>query len=225
MRNDRMKAEALRKKGTSYKQISKKLGIPLATLSGWFKDLTWSVEIKKRLGEAASFSSPEKLKLMIAGTKKRWAQWRKECQDEALVEFPRLKNDPLFISGIMLYWGEGDKGKGSQVRVSNSDPELSRLFYSFLKTSLKVPEEKINASLILYPDLIDSVQKNFWSKATGISLSQFKKSTYIKGRHPTRRLSYGVCIVYVTGRKLKEKILKWIELYQSHFRSAYSEVA
>ena len=80
-----------------------------------------------------------------------------------------------------------------------------------------VPVEKISLRLIIYPDLIDQVQKNLWSKSTKIPQNCFKKSTTIQGRHPTKRNSYGVCIITVYSRQLKEKIFKWLDLSQQYF--------
>jgi len=214
MRKDKQKAEALRRSGKSYKEIRKILGVPTATLSGWFKDMPWSIEIRDKLATTASFSYPEKLKLMVAAIRKKYDLLHEAYRQEAITEFPLLKNDPLFITGLMLYWGEGDKNvKNSQIDLTNSDPKMIRVFYIFLVNVMKIPKEKIKISLILYPDLIDAVQKNFWSKATGIPMSQFYKSSVIQGRHPTRRLSYGVGMIRVGGRKYKEKLLKWIDLY------------
>lgn len=218
MRKDRAKAEQLRRSGRSYKKIGGKLGIPLATLSDWFRDAPWSIEIKNKLAGEESLANPNKLQLMIAATKKKFARLHEEYRQEAIYEFPNLKSNPLFIAGLMLYWGEGDKNvNNSTIRLSNSEPGMIRTFYIFLVNALGIPREKISFSLLLYPDLIDSVQRNFWSTATSIPLTQFRKSTFIKGRHPTRRLSYGVGMIRVGSRRHKEKILKWIELYKNEF--------
>jgi hypothetical protein len=215
MRKDREKATELRRGGKSYKEINRILNIPTATLCGWFKDLDWSIEIRNRLGTKASFSYPEKLSLMVAATRKKFALLHEEYRQKAIEEFKTKKNDPIFIAGVMLYWGEGDKKlENGQVCLSNSDPEMIKIFYLFLARTTGVPLEKIGARLILYPDLIESVQKNIWSKVTKIPISKFTRSTYIQGRHPTKRNSYGVCLVRVCSRELKEKILVWINLYQ-----------
>jgi len=220
MRKDKEKAFELRRSGKSYKQIVAELGIPIATLSGWFKQEAWSYEIKKRLASQTSLSNPEKILLMSKATREKWQRIHKEWQEEAVAEFPGLKNNQLFLAGLMLYWGEGDKVlKNCIVRLGNSEPEMIRIFNLFLVKSLKISPDKISAWLLLYPDLVDSVQKNFWSKATGLSLDRFKKSIYIKGRHPTKRLSYGICYISVNSRELKEKVLKWLELYQDYLRS------
>jgi hypothetical protein len=203
----------LRRLGQSYSQISEKLGIPKGTLGGWFKGEPWSKEIRDRLSAEVSLAFPKKLAQMVKVNKERWAAWHRECQEEAVREFPTLKDDPLFLAGVMLYWGEGNKVMTSpQVKLANSDPAMIRLFCLFLKRTLMIPDKKIKIWLLLYPDLIDSVQKNFWSKATGIPINQFNKSIYITGKHPARRLSYGVCNVTVSSRQLKEKLVKWVEL-------------
>src|SRR3989344_4377969 len=220
MRKDKEKALQLRRQSKSYKFISRELGIPLGTLAGWFKNESWSQAIRNRLGQEASLAFPEKLKRIVAANKKRWADLYESYRQEAVMSFPELKDDPLFLAGLMLYWGEGDKSqKNVQVKLANSDPEMIRIFHLFLIETLKIPREKIAAWLLLYPDLIDSVQKNFWSKTTGIPLGQFKKSIYITGRHPTKRLSYGVCSIFISSRAFKERILKWLELYQNYFRT------
>ena len=222
MRKDKEKAFALRRSGKSYKQIRAELTIPIATLSEWFKRESWSYEIKNRLASQASLANPEKIRLMVRATKQKWQKIHQQWKEEAIEEFPKLKNDPLFMAGLMLYWGEGDKKlENGQVAVSNSDPHLIRLFYLFLTKVIDTPLEKISLRLLLYPDLIDSVQKNLWSRATKIHPDRFKKSTTIQGRHPTKRKSYGVCIIKVSSRQLKEKIVKWLDLSQRYFNSKY----
>lgn len=215
MRKDKEKATKLRRQNKSYKFIGRELNIPLSTLASWFRYEPWSQEIRDKLGREASLAFPEKLTRIAIANKKRWSDWHKQCQEEAILEFPKLKTNFLFLAGIMLYWGEGDKKlENGQVALSNSDPEMIKIFYNFLVRTLKIPTEKIGARLILYPDLIESVQKNLWSKLTQIHISKFTRSTYIQGRHPTKRNSYGVCLIRVCSRKLKEKILVWISLYQ-----------
>src|SRR3989344_2163884 len=220
MRKDKEKAVRLRRQGCSYKQINRELGIATSTLAGWFKNEPWSQEIKNQLSLKVSLANPRVLELMALATKERWKIKHEEYRSAALKEFKKFRGDPLFLAGIMLYWGEGEKQqKYSQVKFGNSEPEMIRIFYLFLTKILNVSPDKISASLLLYPDLIDSVQKNFWSKATGVPLEKFWKSTYIKGRHPSRRLSYGVCTLYINSRALKERLLKWIECYQGHLLS------
>lgn len=214
MRKDREQAIKLRLAGYSYKQIKTELGVPLATLSGWFKNRDWSREIKAQLASQASLANPETLKSMIRGNSERWKTKREEYRQAAIREFERMKDDPLFLAGVMLYWGEGEKQpKSSKVRLGNSEPEMIKIFYLFLTKRLNISPDKISVWLLLYPDLVEPVMKNLWSKAAGIPIDQFRKATFIKGRQPTKRLSYGVCTIVVSSRALKERMLKWLELY------------
>ncbi|MBI2669856.1 MAG: hypothetical protein HYX20_01800 [Candidatus Yanofskybacteria bacterium] len=215
MRKDKERAFELRRSGKSYKQISRELEIPISTLAGWFKDEPWSIEIRDRLASTESLAYPEKLKRLIAIVKHKYAILHESYRKEARDEFPALKNAGLFIAGLMLYWGEGDKKvENSIVRLNNSELGMIRVFYLFLTKAMDIPSEKIRFNLLLYPDLADMPLKRLWSNATGIPLSQFRKSVYIQGRHPTRRLSYGVGNIRVGGRKYKEKLLEWIKLYE-----------
>lgn len=217
MNKNKEKATLLRRQGISYKKIRNELGVPVSTLACWFKNEPWSQAIKSRLSTEVSWANPRTLELLVRANRERWKSKHEEYRAAATKEFRRYKDDPLFLAGIMLYWGEGEKKqKSSQVRLSNSEPEMLKIFNLFLTKVLKISPDKISAWLLLYPDLVDSVQKNFWGKATGLTTSQFKKSIYIKGRHPTKRLSYGVCTIVVNSRALKERMLRWIELCQNH---------
>ena len=118
----------------------------------------------------------------------------------------------------MLYWGEGDsKIKNCAVRLTNSDPKMIALFFQFFRKVANIPEERIKLHLILYPDLNDDICKKFWSEKTGIKATQFIKSSYIQGRHPTKRLTNGICIIYFNSKGFKEKIFTWIKLFQQEF--------
>ena len=220
MRKDKEKAEALRRLGKSYKAIRRELGTPISTLSDWFRELDWSRELKNELFQKTSWVSPDRVALMVAATKRKFALLHEQYQQEAIKEFTSLKNNPLFIAGIMLYWGKGDKNvNNSTIKLCNSDMDMIRFFYIFLLTILGIPKEKVRFNLLLYPDLVNTVQMKTWSLITGIPLSQFRKSVFIVGRHPTRRLSHGVGNICVGGRRYKEKLLKWIELYMREVNS------
>ena len=217
MRKDKEKAFELRRQGQSYGLISKNLGISKSTLAGWFKHEIWSREIRNKLFLENSLLNPARVRLMVTANKKTWDKGHEECRDEAVKEFPGLQDNHLFVSGLMLYWGEGDKVlKNGNLRFTNSEPEMIKIFCLFLTKALNIPTNKIAARLLLYPDLADAPQRKFWSKVINIPLENFRKSVYITGRHPTRRLSYGVCNVDVYSRKLKEKVLKWLELYRQY---------
>lgn len=219
MRNDRQKAELLRLKGTSYRVISQKLGIPVSTLSTWFKRAAWSSQIKEKLSQEIRTPSGKTIRTMAEANRRRWLQWREQGRAEADQEFFSLRQEPLFLAGLSLYWAIGDKVlENNVVKLSSADPDIIRVFFGFLATYAKVQPDTVQVRTVLYPDLIENVQKNFWSRATGIPGALFKKSVRLGGRFPKKRNSYGVCLVTVNNRYLKEKICRWIELYRAELR-------
>lgn len=212
MRKDKEEAFKLRREGKSYREIRTTLRVPLATLSEWFANEEWSVLISQNL--AAKNALRSKIRITELG-RVRGAKLRalyEEARTNAEKEFLILKEDPLFVAGVVAYWGEGDKVNKYLVRLSNTDPKIVLLFKRFLTFLCNVPEEKITCWLLLYPDLDDETCKKYWSEATSIPLSNFKKSMVIQGRHKTKRLSYGVGNVVVSSRYLKEKMLIWLRL-------------
>ena len=219
MRNDKHIAIKLRKRGKSYSKISKELDVPKSTLSNWFSDINWSKLIKVDLTKKANYIARKRLRSYNKKQKIFWEAWREQARQQARDSFSKLKSNPLFISGIMIYWGEGDsKIENSHVRISNTNPDMIRLFNLFLRIICEVPKEKIKMAMILYPYLNESKCKNFWSKTSGISQNQFTKTQFIKGRHPTKRLTNGIALVYFSSRELKEKIFIWIELFHKQFK-------
>jgi len=44
-------------------------------------------------------------------------------------------------------------------------------------------------------------------------MGNFMKTQYIRGYHPTKRLSRGICMVIVSSRRQKIKVLEWIDLF------------
>ena len=203
----------MRRRGKSYRYISAKLLISKGTLSEWFKKFKWSEDIKTRLSKEAEKNTRKRIAQFVAGNQKKWHDWREGHRFEAINEYPKLKDDPLFFSGVMLYWSEGDTGlKGGNTRLTNTDPRMIRIFIDFATKICGFNQKLIKLGLILYPDLNEAICKSFWIKQTGLPLGQFYKTQIIKGYHPTRRLEYGICIIRIGGVGLKEKIKTWIDL-------------
>ncbi len=181
MRKDREQAIELRKAGNSYKEIREKLKIPNGTLSSWFSGEDWSKEIREKLTTAAQIESTIRIVELDKVRGENLKRVYEEAREEALHELETLKYNPLFIAGVMLYWGEGDKLTRGQVKLSNSDPELIRLYTEFLRKVCRIPEAKIKASLLIYPDIEEQSNLRFWSFAAGIPASRFSKSVLIQG--------------------------------------------
>ncbi|MBL7044986.1 MAG: hypothetical protein ISR98_00065 [Parcubacteria group bacterium] len=212
MRKDKEKALFLRKSGRSYKQIKEELGIPVSTLSEWLSPHKWSQNIKKSLTEVAKKENSVRIQSLNNIRGEHLKKLYKEAEIEAIKEFEGLKYHPLFIAGIMIYWGEGDRVTKHNIRVSNTDPVMIKLFVDFLIKICNAPKNRIKSSLLLYPDLNDIVCKEYWSKNALIPENSFNKSIFITGKHKTKRLQYGVCNTVFTSTYTKRKLLIWLKL-------------
>ncbi|MCR4333793.1 MAG: hypothetical protein NUV60_02155 [Patescibacteria group bacterium] len=220
MRKDKEIVFKMRKSGKSYNEIYAALKIPKATLSDWFSKIDWSNDIAKKLAIAVQKQHTIRLVELdkIRGTHLKRAY--NEARDEANEELKELKYNPLFIAGLMLYWGEGDKLTKYSTAITNTDPNLIRLYVSFLKNACRVPEKKIKAHVLIYPDLNEEDCRKYWAHESGINLSNFTKSTTILGRHKTRRIKYGVCIIGISSTYFKVKVLEWLKLLPRELMNA-----
>lgn len=217
MRNDRHLAEALRRQGRSYNAITFELGIPKSTIHSWFRGYTWSTKVRDDLVEKNQALSTKRLRALARAQKVKWEQWREEYRNEARERFASLMRNPLFIAGIMLYWGEGDNKSRSSVRLANTDPRMIKLFFRFLKQCCGIPPARIRVDLFLYPDLSPASTRRFWSGYLGVPEEQFSKPQIIRSRnfhglHPSKRLQHGVCTVRVNSGGLKEQMRVWQDM-------------
>ncbi len=213
IKSNKIKAIMMRKGGASYQKISHTLKIPKSTLAYWFKDLNWSTVIKHRLTIQARQKAQKWMTILSHRARNKRLQFYKNKKIQAQQLFPTLKKQLLFISGLMAYWGEGDSNlHNGIIRVTNTDPMMLKTFRLFIKKFLPHLDAKIKAYLILYPDLRDKNCKLFWARKLNLPIAKFTKSHYIRGRHPTKRLSYGICTIIATSRADKEMVLAWIDL-------------
>lgn len=204
----KLHAIQLRKQGKTYGEILKKISVSKSTLSLWLRD----VELTKR----------QKNLLLRGRQKSRYmgAKAKQKCRlektakiiEESKNECKKLFKNPLFLTGLMLYWAEGDKSDTTEhVKFSNSDPILIQLMMKWFRNICKVPEKKFRIILHVHalhcrPDI-----EKYWSKITRASLTQFYK-TQIKPtslRHRRNPLYNGTCAISIQNKNLFRKIKGW----------------
>lgn len=212
MRKDKENAVRLRKTGRSYRQIHAELKIPVSTLSDWFSKIDWSKDVAKRLtAETQAIHTTRLVELnRVRGMNLKRAY--ESARQEAASELQILKYNPLFIAGVMLYWGEGGKNPKDGVKFVNTDAQMIAFYVNFLTKACRIPMNRIKGHILVYPDLEERICRSYWSKVSGIPISNFTKSTLIHGRHKVRRLNWGVCTVTVSSYYFKQKMLEWIRL-------------
>ncbi len=218
MRHDQLEVFELRKQGKTYREIQKLLGISRSTLSEWLKDKEWSKHIRKSNIERNVKIGTENINRMNEGRRRMLEAKYEKVVIEAEQEFELYKNDPLFMAGLMVYAGEGDKTNRFNIRVANSEFYLHLVFIRFSENFLKTSRDRIKVWLLLYPDHNIEECLNIWSEKLGIRKSNFTKSQVILGKSKLRTLQYGVGNSIISSTSLKKKMLKWLELCRLYFK-------
>ncbi|MFA5936814.1 MAG: helix-turn-helix domain-containing protein [Candidatus Paceibacterota bacterium] len=211
MRHDQLKVFELRKQGKTYREIERLLGISRSTLCDWFKDKEWSKHIKKSNTDKHIKISTEHLLKMNEGRRTMLEEKYKKVEEDAEKEFEIYKNNSLFMAGLMLYAGEGDKLDKGTIRLANIDFNLHKIFIKFCEKFLKVDKREIKFSILLYPDLDINLCIHKWSTELTIQEKNFYKPQVIQGKLQTRKLHFGVGTTIILNSFLKRKLLFWIE--------------
>ncbi|EKD87203.1 MAG: hypothetical protein ACD_37C00012G0003 [uncultured bacterium] len=146
----------------------------------------------------------------------RHEMYKKKAKEEYLI----LRNDPLFVSGLSLYWGEGDKSGRKRVALINTDPLLLKVTVLFYKKILKIPSDKIKAALFIYSDINEESALTYWSNTLEIPLSNFIKTQKLSSRstYTKRKVKYGMCNVYFSSIEMSIKITEWLFLLARDLR-------
>lgn len=212
MRKDKKNALELRKQGKSYQEIKEMIGVPKSTLSDWLSPLDWSKNIKESLKVNVQKAHSVRIQELNKIRGEHLKRVYKEAEKEALVEFEDLKYHPLFIAGMMLYWGEGDKVTKHHVRLVNTEPKMVEIFINFLLFVCQADKKRIKCSLFLYPELDEQECKKHWMKYVKFDERNFTKTIRLRGKHKTKRVRYGMCNVTISSSYLKKKMLIWKDL-------------
>lgn len=218
MRHDQPKAFELRKQRKTYREIEQLLNISRSTLCKWFENEEWSSHIKKSNIFKQIKISTEHLNKMNEARKIMLDKKYKKIEEDAEKEFEIYQNDPLFMAGLMVYAGEGDKTNRYNIKLANSEFYLHLVFIRFCEKFLKIKRTNIKVWLLLYPDHDIEKTIEIWSKKLDINKSNFHKSQVIIGKEKIKKLQYGVGNSIISSVALKKKILKWLEIFKENFK-------
>lgn len=208
---DREKALELRKQEMSYSQIKKILKVSKSTLSLWLRDYPLS---KERIRELRDCNEQRIERFRETMRKKKEKRLKNFYQQEKRFIFPINKRE-LYLSGLLLYWGEGSKSQLTMLSISNTDPSIVKFFIFWLHKCLGVPKKKLTVNLHLYNDMNINKEIKYWSEALEIPLKQFTKP-YIK-KSSSKRINHkgafghGTCQARVCNARLSEKTLMGIK--------------
>jgi transcriptional regulator with XRE-family HTH domain len=220
MRIDKEKAIALRRTGLSYSQIQAKLDISKSTLSSWLRDIPLSQEATEKIARRVNITSTQAL-IQRNVQQTALAQVRADhIRHEASKEVRHLITDPLFLTGIALYWAEGYKkgASGSKwkcVDFANSDPAMIQLMMVFFRKFCITHDSEIKIQVIAHHNISAHDAIAFWSKITAIPKEQFIKTQLkvSKASQGKRRntLTHGTVHIRMYDVRLFFRIIGWIE--------------
>lgn len=128
------------------------------------------------------------------GSKKRKALKEASSLKEAGRLIEDLSHKEKFILLSALYWGEGSK---KSFGLSNTDPNLIRVFLKCLKDIFGIDGSRLRISIRIYDDLDRRKCLDFWSRVTGVKRDKFISVNVLKGKKKGK-LEYGMCRIRVT---------------------------
>ncbi|OGM91805.1 hypothetical protein A2755_00430 [Candidatus Wolfebacteria bacterium RIFCSPHIGHO2_01_FULL_48_22] len=214
------KAFGLRMEGKSYGEIRELLGIKSkGTLSYWFKNLKLDDYAKERLRKNTELAQARGLFRFNQERTKRIQIENKISYEAAKKEIKTLKRSELFLLGVALYWGEGAKIREKmncyRLEISNTDPNLIKLFLRFIREVLNVDEGKIRAGIQIHKNIGESEVRRFWAEKTKLRADSFfitnQASSASRFKRPKNFLPHGTAVVRVNGRQLAYKMKGYID--------------
>lgn len=178
---ERLRARELRKAGVSVKSIAKQLRVAKSTASLWVRDIILSIEQLEQLrlqrikgGERGRFLGTLKQK----NDRLRRIKIGEEKGNKLVGEVNKRE---LLLIGAALYWAEGTKKK-REVAFCNSDPYLINVMIQWLQTCFNITKDRFYCTVGINEihRHREVLVKEFWSDMTGISMSQFRKTSFKK---------------------------------------------
>ncbi len=177
-------ARQLRRKGKSIKEIAKKIGVSKSSVSIWCRDIELTTSQVARLHDNMVSGSYVGRMKGARIQKARKEEKIKHYLSSGLKDIKELTERELFVGGLCLYWGEGNKKTGG-VRFCNSDPGIIKFIVKWFKQSLKISSDRF----CLYVNINrihkgrEKEVKRFWVNLTGIQAIQFRRVILIKSKN------------------------------------------
>jgi transposase-like protein len=163
-----------REDGASIKEIARRVGVSVSSVSLWVRDveLTGGQEARLRLNNR--MYDGQKRGRAVASANRRAERVAAQEDGRRVAR----RREPLHIAGCMLYWAEGAKAR-NQLRFSNSDPEMARFFVEFLQTYFDLSPHDIRLTCNLFADHVERQREieKFWLTALELPPVSLCKST------------------------------------------------
>ncbi len=215
------KVMELRKQGFSYSKIMKKTGVPKSTVSNWVNKVELTAEQRRKLKEDIDNNRRKAGRKGGIARKNQRIDRENKIKIEAKKELKDLIKDPLWLLGVVLYWGEGSKTKlwriGERVIFSNMDAEMAFVFLKWLNDKMGISKNNLRFQLYVHETTKDVERiKQFWSKKLQINKDEIRVY-YKKNKISTLRKNVGddynglIRIIVLKSTDLNRRIAGYIE--------------
>lgn len=137
------KARDFRKRGFTYSEIAKIVGVSRSTLSNWFSKETFSRKVKKDNEIRARRDNVKRVSLLNKARKNERSKQYQKAILSAKLEFKHFKSTPLFIAGLATYKAVGDVSHPTQIRVPSQRISVHKLLSKFMCEFLGAEKSRI----------------------------------------------------------------------------------
>lgn len=171
------KIKYLRSRGYTIPEICQKTGVPKTTVFRYAQPV-------KILDKYVQIFTSKR-----GGTRRIKLEKEKKALKDAkkIINNLNYKEKLIFLSA--LYWGEGTKRDFS---LTNTDPDLIRVFVHFTRDVLGISKEELRPSIRIYEDLDKEICLAFWASVIGIPKENFVNVNILPGKKKGK-LKYGMC--------------------------------
>jgi predicted transcriptional regulator len=188
----KIKAKKLRAEGYSVKEIHEILRVSKSTVSLWVKDVVLSEKAQNRINK--NYSNGQLASMATIKEKTNQKNILADNFAKDVLIKTNLSKDESLLFCAMLYQCEGSKTIKDSVTFTNSDPSLIRTFLNLFRQSFNLDENKFRVLMHLHNYHDEKLQKEYWSKITGIPIKQFLKTYNKKSTGLYKKEGYQGCI-------------------------------
>jgi hypothetical protein len=179
------RARVLRAQGWTYAEICEELDVARSSVSLWVRDVAVDPALLDERRRARFDAGLLPVTRRPSSLHLRKLAEIEECEVRAGSALGDLSNRDLFVAGIALYAGEGNK-TGAAVGMANTNPAILAFFVRWLRTFFEVDESRLRVRLYLHQGLDLDAAEAFWADRLSIPREQFR-APYRAVADPTRR--------------------------------------
>ena len=144
--------------------------------------------------------------------------WQKVNGGMRMVVLNRCVNRLTFLTGVMLYAGEGTKSlESTRVELANSNPGILRLYIRFME-ELGFPIVKLRARFQIHSLEEELEARSLWMKELGLTPQQFVKPMLRPPNGRVRRRTFTLQLVY-PNTMLLFLLRHWTETLEDLFHT------